>query len=97
MGAGLLADTLVDGLTSAGRPPVRISAADFPRPAGERFTYGREDAESFRDHWLDAGALRREVLDVDGSVLPALWDSDRDRSVRTARVVRRRPATVRAG
>jgi hypothetical protein len=86
VGSGALADSLVDGLVAAGRPPVRVSGADFQRPAGERFQWGREDIESFRDRWLDTGALRREVLEPRESVLPALWDATRDRSVRAARV-----------
>ena len=65
---------------------MRVSGADFQRPAGERFQWGREDVESFRDRWLDTGALRREVLEPVDSVLPALWDAERDRSVRAARV-----------
>jgi hypothetical protein len=84
VGSGALADSLVEGLTAAGRPPVRVSGADFQRPAGERYQWGREDTEAFRDRWLDTGSLRREVLDaaLAGSVLPALWDSVRDRSAR---------------
>lgn len=54
----------------------------FWRPAGERFAHGREDWQAFRDGWLDAGALRREVLDAGGTWLPALWDVSRDRSAR---------------
>ena len=87
-----LADDLVDGLTAAGRTPVRICARDFWRPAGERLQHGREDVEAFRDSWLDAGALRREVLEADGTVLTALWDVDRDRSARQPR----RPLPPRA-
>jgi hypothetical protein len=70
------------------RAVVRVSASDFFRPAGERFEHGREDALSFRNRWLDSGALRREVLDAapEGSVLPALWDPTRDRSTRAARI-----------
>ena len=75
---------LVDGLRAAGRAPVRVSAGDFLRPAGERLEHGREDAQDFRERWLDAGALRREVLEADGSYLPRLWDSARDRSAREA-------------
>lgn len=63
-----------------------MSGSDFQRPAGERYQWGREDVEAFRDRWLDAPALRREVLDRPTSVLPALRDSVRDRSVRPARV-----------
>jgi hypothetical protein len=86
VGSGAVADALLDGLTAAGRPPVRVSGAGFQRPAGERYQWGREDAEAFRDRWLDTLALRREVLDRPTSVLPALWDVERDRSVRAARV-----------
>jgi len=88
VGGSGLADSLVDGLTKASRQVVRISAGDFLRPAGERFEWGREDAQSFRGRWLDSGALRREVLDaaVAGTVLPSLWDAARDRSTRAAPV-----------
>jgi hypothetical protein len=90
VGARALADGLVDGLLAAGRPPVRVSAGAFLRPAGERYEHGREDAQDFRERWLDAGALRREVLDAavatPSRYLPALWDAARDRSAR-ARVL----------
>ncbi|MCU1691714.1 MAG: hypothetical protein JWM64_805 [Frankiales bacterium] len=85
IGSRALADRLVDGLTAAGRAPVRVSAGDFLRPAGERLEHGREDAQDFRERWLDAGALRREVLErPGGGYLPRLWDAARDRSARAA-------------
>jgi hypothetical protein len=86
-GGGELADALVPGLASRGRPPLRVRGQDFLRPAGERFEQGREDEEHFRTRWLDAAALEREVLAraVDGSYLPALWDAERDRSYRRRR------------
>ncbi|MDX6216088.1 MAG: hypothetical protein QOG99_1672 [Frankiales bacterium] len=59
-----------------------MPAQGFWRPAGERFEHGREDWQAFRDTWLDAAALRREVLDSGDHYLPALWDVDRDRSAR---------------
>ena len=67
---------------------MRVSARDFLRPAGERFEWGREDVQSFRERWLDEGALRREVLDaaVRGQVLPSLWDAASDRSARALAV-----------
>lgn len=68
------------------RPVVRVSAGDFLRPAGERFEWGREDVQAFREVWLDDGALRREVLDSDGTVLPKLWDAERDRSARASEI-----------
>lgn len=88
----MLADSLVEGLSAAGRVPLRVRGADFQRPAGERFQHGREDAEAFRDDWLDTGALSREVLAAEGTWLPALWDAERDRSARAAR----RPVPPRA-
>ena len=68
----------------AGRPPLRVSAGDFLRPAGERFEHGREDADHFRTAWLDAAALDREVLSAapEGRYLPALRDAATDRSAR---------------
>ena len=65
-----------------GGVPVVVPARGFWRPAGERFQHGREDWQAFRDSWLDAGTLRREVLDSGAGYLPALWDVDRDRSAR---------------
>ena len=62
VGSDLLADALVPGLRAAARPPLRVRAGDFLRPAGVRFEHGREDAESFARTWLDAEALEREVL-----------------------------------
>ena len=65
---------------------MRVSAADFQRPAGERFAWGREDARALRAVWLDAAALEREVLARDSDYLPALWDAGLDRSARRSRL-----------
>lgn len=92
VGGDELAGAMVDGLAAAGRAPLRVSGADFQRPAGERYARGREDADPFRDGWLDVGALRREVLEASGTWLPALRDAARDRSARVAR----RPLPPRA-
>ena len=86
VGSAALADSLVPGLQSAGRPALRVSAGDFQRPAGERFEWGREDEESFRARWLDAEALEREVLSRADAYLPALWDAEHDRSARRSLV-----------
>ena len=85
VGSRGLADALVPRLAAAGRPPLPVHAADFLRPAGERFEWGREDEESFRTRWLDAGALEREVLSRQDAYLPALWDAEADRSARRSR------------
>lgn len=82
VGSDELAALLVPAVADLGRVPVLVPARGFWRPAGERFQHGREDWQAFRDTWLDAAALRREVLDASGSYLPALWDVDRDRSAR---------------
>lgn len=84
---GWLADELVAPLRLRGRPVVRVSAADFLRPASLRLEHGRTDPDVFYDDWLDVGGLRREVLDPlgpggSGRVLPALWDSVADRAYR---------------
>ena len=86
VGGGDLADALVPGLAAEGRAPLRVRGEDYLRPAGERFEWGREDEESFRTRWLDAGALEREVLAaaVGGTWLPRLWDAATDRSARAA-------------
>lgn len=86
VGSARLAEDVCAALTARGRVPVRVPARGFWRPAGERFAYGREDWQAFRDTWLDDAALRREVLDRQGDYLPVLWDVDRDRSARAARL-----------
>lgn len=82
LGSQSLAVDLAEALRGLGRQPVVVPAAGFWRPAGERYQYGREDWQAFRDTWLDAAALRREVLEPGGTYLPALWDVERDRSAR---------------
>ena len=78
-----LAQALVDPLRARGRPVAVVCAETFWRDASLRLEYGREDADSYLD-WLDADALRREVLDpvVAGSYLPSLRDPDTNRSTR---------------
>ena len=86
-----LADALVDPLRLRGHATLRVSAHDFLRPASLRFEHGRTNPDARYIDWLDLGALRREVLDPlaedgSGEVLPALWDAERDRATRAARV-----------
>lgn len=84
---GRFADALAGALPVLGRPTARVSAGSFWRPASVRLEHGRHDAQSYRELWLDDGALRREVLDPfasTGRYLPALWDAQRDRAVRVA-------------
>lgn len=86
-GPAALADALVDPLRALGRPAVRVSARYFLRPASLRLERGRRDPDAYYLDWLDAGGLRRELLDPwgpDGSgrYLPTLWDPDTDRATR---------------
>ncbi|MER8188330.1 uridine kinase [Kitasatospora sp. NPDC094015] len=84
---GALADALAEPLRLLGRPVLRVSAADFLRPASIRLEYGRQDPDAYHDLWLDDRALLREVLDplepgAGGRVLPTLWDAAQDRATR---------------
>lgn len=78
---------LVPPLRALGRPAVLVAGRWFLRDAALRFEHGREDAASYPD-WLDAGALRREVLDAvatSGHYLPSLRDPRTNRSTRAPR------------
>ena len=85
---GLLAGRLIDPLRLRGRAAVRVSSADFLRPASLRLEFGRTDPDVYYDEWLDTKALMREVFGPlepdggDGRILPALWDAERDRASR---------------
>jgi hypothetical protein len=82
-----LADALLAELQVRGRPAAHIRAAGFWRDASLRLEYGHEDVESYLS-WLDAGSLRREVLDAavgdPASYLPSLRNPDTNRSTREA-------------
>lgn len=80
----LLADALSAPLLALGRPFVHVRAADFWRDASLRLEYGHQDVESYLN-WLDAGALRREVLSGD-TYLPSLRDPVTNRATRAERV-----------
>lgn len=87
-GPGALAAGLVEPLRARGRPVAVVDATTFWRDASLRYEYGREDVESFLS-WLDAGALRREVLDPlgpggSGRFLPSLRDPATNRATRAA-------------
>jgi hypothetical protein len=77
-----LAESLVEPLRVRGRPAQLVRAETFWRDASLRLEYGREDVDSYLT-WLDAAALRREVLDAavtSRTVLPSLRDPLTDRS-----------------
>jgi hypothetical protein len=82
-----LADALVGPLRVRGRPAIRISTADFLRPASLRLEFGRDNPDSFYDGWFDEAGLAREVLDPagpggSGRVLTRLWNAGTDRAAR---------------
>jgi hypothetical protein len=77
-----LAIALAEPLRTRGRPVHVVRAETFWRDASLRLEYGREDVDAYLN-WLDAGALRREVLDAAaaaGTFLPSLRDPATDRS-----------------
>ncbi len=69
-----------------GREALVVRADAFWRDASLRLEYGREDVESYYSGWLDTAALRREVLDTAGPVLPSLRDPVTNRATRAAPV-----------
>jgi hypothetical protein len=82
-----LADALVGPLRAGGRPAIRISTADFLRPASLRLEFGRRNPDSFYAGWFDESGLAREVLDPagpggSGRVLTRLWNAETDRATR---------------
>jgi hypothetical protein len=101
--SGPLADLVAERVAAAGRPVARVRRADFVRPRSVRLELGADDPDAGWERWYDDGALRREVLDPLGveaagnasamTWLPALWDAERDRSLRADRQVAA-PGTV---
>ena len=86
-----LARSLVEPLRTRGRAAEIIDAESFWRDASLRYEWGRTDLEAYAQRWLDADALRREVLSPLGpggtsSFLPALRDPATNRSVRATSV-----------
>lgn len=85
-----LADELVEPLRERGRPVLRLDARWFWQPASLRLEWGHHDDQSYYENWLDAAALRREVLAPlgahgDHNWLPSLRDPVTDRSTRAVR------------
>jgi hypothetical protein len=82
-----LAEALLAELRVRSRPAAHIPAAGFWRDASLRLEYGHQDVESYLG-WLDAAALRREVLDAavaePAAFLPSLRDPTTNRSTREA-------------
>jgi len=79
------ADRLIEPLRTRSRPAVHIRAETFWRDASLRLEYGHTDEYSLRHDWLDAAALRREVLDPlgpdgAGTFVPSLRDPLTNRS-----------------
>lgn len=84
-----LAGALTEPLRTRGRPSIQVRAQTFWRDASLRFEHGRQDVDSY-EHWLDAAALRREVLaplgpDGSGEYVPSLRDPATNRATRDPR------------
>lgn len=81
---GELGDALIAPLQLRGHPVAHIPARAFWRDASLRLEHGREDVDEYAQ-WLDADALRREVLAPvaeRGRYLPSLRDPHTNRSTR---------------
>lgn len=77
-----VAEAAAEALRHTGRAAEVVRASSFWRDASLRYERGREDAEEYLS-WLDADALRREVLDpfvAAGRYLPSLRDPATNRS-----------------
>jgi hypothetical protein len=84
-----LADALTEPLRTRGRPAIHVTTKTFWRDASLRLEHGRQDVASYPD-WLDAAALRREVLDPlgrggSGEFVPSLRDPATNRATRAPR------------
>ncbi|MET0966353.1 MAG: uridine kinase, partial [Nakamurella sp.] len=91
IGAGTLADAVGARLIQVGRPVLRASTDWWWRPASLRLELGRTDIDMLLGGWVDAAALRRELLDPlepggSASCLLRLRDPSTDRSVRDSRL-----------
>jgi hypothetical protein len=83
-----LAAALLAPIRVAGRSAGLVHAECFWRDASLRFENGRQDVDAFRE-WMDAAALKREVLDralEQSSYLPSLRDPITNRATREAPV-----------
>lgn len=85
-GVDELADAVAEELRGRGAAVIRASTSWWWRPAALRLELGREDVEMLLTGWVDADALRRELVDPvrsgSGSFISRLRDPVTDRSVR---------------
>ncbi len=85
-GVGALADDVAAELRGRGVAVIRASTSWWWRPAALRLELGREDVEMLLTGWVDADALRRELVDPvvsgAGEFISRLRDPATDRSVR---------------
>lgn len=102
-GAEAVAGAVAGRLRLLGRPVIVVSTRWFLRAASLRWERGRTNPDALYEDWLDAAALRREVLDPAGPggsrrILDRLRDPDTDRAVRAPyRGVEDREVIVVAG
>lgn len=86
IGASALADEVAGTLRGSGRQIIRASTRWWWRPSALRLELGRQDLDMLLTGWVDADAIRRELVEpvrAGGSTyITRLRDPDRDRSVR---------------
>lgn len=86
IGTTTLADQVAERLRTRGRPAIRVSTRWWWRPASLRLEFGRQEIDTLLSAWVDASALRREVMDPfvagSGNLVARLRDPETDRSVR---------------
>jgi hypothetical protein len=86
IGATELADHVAEALTAYGRPVLRASTCWWWRPAALRLELGRQDVDMLLTGWVDAAALKREliapVVAGNSPYITRLRDPSTDRSVR---------------
>jgi hypothetical protein len=81
------AHELIAPLQARGRSAAVVRTETFWRDASLRLEYGHTDVHAYAHDWLDADALRREVLDPlgpagSGVYLPSLRDPATNRATR---------------
>lgn len=84
-GATDLADRVAERLRSRGIAVVRATTTDWWRPSALRLEFGREDIDMLLTGWVDADALRRELIEpvaAGRAHITRLRDPATDRSVR---------------
>ena len=86
IGTTKLADDIAEALRDSGRHIIRTSTTWWWRPPALRLELGRQDVDMLLTGWVDAEALRRELIDpvvaTGTNYITRLRDPDSGRSIR---------------